>query len=50
MLNGGLTVAQHAVNWPTLLGVAGVASLAWLAVLENRDLDRMGAKPLVARH
>lgn len=50
LCDGLFTSAQAATNWTVILGVAVVASFAWLARLESDQLDKAGTKPHVVRH
>jgi hypothetical protein len=50
ILNGLLTVLSGLIDLRTVLVVAIVVSLGWIAATEIEELDRMGAKPTVRRH
>ncbi len=50
IFNGLLTMLGGLLDLRTILVVAIVVSLGWIAATEIEELDRMGAKPAVRRH
>lgn len=50
MANGALSAVSAATNLRTLLVLATLVSLGWLAAVEVEDLDRSGYKPTIRRH
>lgn len=50
IFNGLLTMLGGLFDLRTILVVAIVVSLGWIAATEIEELDRMGAKPAVRRH
>ncbi len=50
IVNGLLTMLGAIASPLTIAGVAGVAALVWLALIETDELNRQGVKPQVGRH
>ena len=50
IVNGLLTMLGAIASPLTIAGVAGVAALVWLALIEVDELNRQGVKPQVGRH